>query len=99
VRLLAAVLAIASLVACGPIQSTASLVSADVELEAARAAGAATTSPYEFTAAEAYLHKAREVQGRAQYEASDEFAGRARDLAREARKNAVEATNRAGENP
>jgi hypothetical protein len=99
VRLLLAVLAVAPLVACGPIQSTASLVSADVELEAARAAGAQAASTYEFTAAEAYLHKAREVQGRAQYEASAEFAGRARDLAREARKNAVESSNKGGENP
>jgi hypothetical protein len=99
VRLLIAVAALAPLVACGPIQSTASLVSADVELEAARAAGAQTAAPYEYTAAEAYLHKAREVQGRAQYEASNEFAARARDLAREARKSAVAASNRTGEKP
>lgn len=98
-RLLLAVLLLAPLLACGPVQSTASLVSADVALEAARAAGAQATSPYEFTAAEAYLHKAREVQGRAQYEASNEFAERARDLAREARKNAVAASNKAGESP
>lgn len=93
-RLLLAVVALVPLAGCGPIQSTSSLISADVELEAARAAGAPTSSPYEFTAAEAYLHKAREVQGRAQYEASSTFAGRARDLAREARKNAVASSNK-----
>ncbi len=66
-------------------------------MEAARAAGAAQTSPYEFTGAEAYLHKAREVSGRAQYEASAKFAEKARDLAKEARKNAIASSNRAQE--
>ena len=98
-RLLVAVLALLPLAGCGPIQSTSSLISADVEVEAARAAGAAASSPYEFTAAEAYLHKAREVQGRAQYETSAEFASRARELAREARKNAVAASNKDQEAP
>ncbi len=93
-RLALVVLALASLAGCGPIQSTASLIDADVELEAARAAGASATSPYEFTGAEAYLHKAREVAGQAQYEASATFATKARDLAREARKNAAAASNR-----
>ncbi len=96
-RLVLAVAALALVAGCGPIQSTASLIDADVEVEAARAAGAATSSPYEFTAAEAYLHKAREVAGRAQYEASAEFAGKARDLAKEARKNASAASNKAQE--
>lgn len=93
-RLALVVLALATLAGCGPIQSTASLIDADVEVEAARAAGAATSSPYEFTGAEAYLHKAREVEGHAQYGASAEFAGKARDLAREARKNAVASSNK-----
>jgi hypothetical protein len=97
VRLALAVLALAFVAGCGPIQSTASLIDADVEVEAARAAGAATSSPYEFTAAEAYLHKAREVAGRSQYEASAEFAGKARDLAKEARKNAAASSNKAQE--
>jgi len=94
VRLALAVVALAVVAGCGPIQSTASLIDADVEVEAARAAGAAASSTYEFTAAEAYLHKAREVAGRAQYEASTEFASKARDLAKEARKNAAAASNR-----
>jgi hypothetical protein len=94
VRLALVVLALAALAGCGPIQSTASLIGADVEIEAARAAGAASSAPYEFTAAEAYLHKAREVAGHAQYGASATFAEKARDLAREARKNAVAASNK-----
>jgi hypothetical protein len=97
VRLALVVLALAAVAGCGPIQSTASLIDADVEVEAARAAGAATSSPYEFTGAEAYLHKAREVAGRAQYEASADYAAKARDLAKEARKNAAASSNKAQE--
>ena len=93
-RLLLALPALAVLAGCGPIQSTAALIDADVAIEAARSAGAPQTSTYEFTAAEAYLQKAREVSGRAQYEAATKFAGRARDLGNEARKNAIAASNR-----
>ncbi len=94
-RLLLALLALCGLAACGPVRSTAALIDADVAIEAARAAGAAQTSPYEFTAAEAYLQKAREVSGYAQYEAATRFAARARDLGNEARKNAIAASNKA----
>jgi hypothetical protein len=94
VRLLLVVLALSTLAGCGPIQSTARLIDADVAIEAARAAGAAQTSPYEFTAAEAYLQKAREVSGYAQYEAAGKFAAKARDLGNLARKNAIAASNR-----
>ncbi len=93
-RLLLSILAVLALAGCGPIQSTASLIDADVAIEAARAAGAPQTSPYEFTAAEAYLEKAREVSGYAQYEAATRFASRARDLGNEARKNAIAASNK-----
>jgi hypothetical protein len=94
VRLVLASLVVATLAACGPIQSTAALIDADVELEAARAAGAAQSSPYEFTGAEVYLHKAREVSGRAEYEASTKLAAKSLALAKEARKNAVAASNK-----
>jgi uncharacterized protein DUF4398 len=97
VRLLPAVLAFAGLCACGPVQSTASLIDADVAVEAARAAGAPKTATYEYTGAETYLHKAREAAGRAQYEVSADYAERARDLAREAREKASAATNRSEE--
>ena len=93
-RLLLALPALAVLAGCGPIQSTAALIDADVAIEAARAAGAPQTSPYEFNGAEVYLQKAREVSGRSQYEAATKFAAKARDLAREARNNALAATNR-----
>ncbi len=93
-RLLLALPAVAVLAGCGPIQSTAALIDADVALESARAAGAPQTSPYEFGAAELYLQKAREVSGRSQYEAATRFAAKARDLAGVARKNAIAASNR-----
>jgi hypothetical protein len=99
VRLLVALFALASVVGCGPIQSTASLIDAEVALEAARAAGAPASAPYEYTAAEAYLHKSREVSGRARYEESATFAARARDLAREAREKAIATSNREGVAP
>jgi hypothetical protein len=94
-RLLAlAVLAAAPLAGCGPVQSTGALIDADVELEGARAAGAATAAPYEFTSAEAYLHKAREKAGHAQYQAAADLAARARDLAKEARTKAAASPSR-----
>lgn len=98
-RLLAALLVLAALSACGPIQSTASLIDAEVALEAARAAGAQDAASFEYAAAEAYLYKARVVSGRARYEESATFAGRARDLAREAREKAVAASNQAEASP
>ncbi len=97
-RLLLALTALA-LAGCGPIQSTSALIDADVELEAARAAGAAAAAPYEFTSAEAYLHKAREVAGHARYEAASLFAERSAGFSRVARKKAIEASNKAQEAP
>lgn len=97
-RLLLSLAAVATLAGCGPIQSTSALLDADVELEAARAAGAEAAAPYEYTAAEAYLHKAREEAGYAQYEASAELATRARDLARAAKQKATGTATR-GEAP
>lgn len=98
-RLVLASLALATLAACGPIQSTAALIDADVEIEAARVAGAAQASPYEFNGAEAYLKKAREVSGRAQFESSTKLAAKALSLAKEARRNATAASNKDRENP
>ena len=93
-RLLLALVPLAVLAGCGPIQSTGALIDADVEIEGARAAGAATGAAYEFTSAEAYLHKAREQSGYAQYESAITYASRARELAKEARKKALAASNR-----
>jgi hypothetical protein len=94
-----ALAAVALLAGCGPIHSTSALIDADVELEAARAAGASTAAVYEYTSAEVFLHKARETQGRSQYEASARFAQKAAGLARTARQKAIESTNRPEEAP
>ncbi|MBK9519003.1 MAG: DUF4398 domain-containing protein [Anaeromyxobacter sp.] len=91
-RSLLALPVLALLAGCGPVQSSRALVAADVEIEGARSAGAATAAPYELTAAEAYLHKAREQSGYAQYESATTFATRAAELAREAHKKAAAAT-------
>ncbi len=93
-RFLLALPAVAVLAGCGPIQSTAALIDADVAVESARAAGAAQTSPLEFDGAQQYLHKARELSGYAQYGTATKFAVKAKDLAETARKNAVAASNR-----
>lgn len=96
-RVLTALPLVAALVACGPIRSTSSLIAADVELEAARAAGAQKTAVYEYTAAETYLHEARVVAGYAQYQTSEEYADKARTFAEEAKKKAMAATGKPAE--
>jgi hypothetical protein len=99
VRIALATIALATLAACGPIQSTAALIDADVEIEAARAAGAAQSSTYEFAGAEANYSKAKELAGYARYEASSRFARNALMLAKAARKNAIASSNRPQETP
>lgn len=98
-RLALATIAFATLAACGPMQSTARLIDAEVEIEAARAAGAPQSSTFEFVAAEAYYAKARELEGRARYESAAKEAVKATDLAKLARKNALAASNRSPEAP
>jgi hypothetical protein len=91
VRSLLALLVLAPLLGCGPVQATSAIIAADVEVEGARSAGAATAATQEFTSAEAYLHKAREKQGAAQYEAAAGYAEKARELAQAARRRAAAA--------
>ena len=83
-----------TLAACGPTLATKSIISADVEIDAARAAGAEKTAPYEYYAAEAYLHEARMRNGYAEYEPAQDYAEKARTLAEQAKKKAVGASNR-----
>jgi len=92
-KALFALTALATFIGCGPVRTTTALIDADVELEAARAAGASTTATYEYVSAEAYLHAAREAQGHSQYETSEGFAVKALALAKAARKKALEASN------
>lgn len=83
-RLLIALVLLGSL-ACGPTRSSTLIVDAAAELAAARTAQAPGVAPYEFIAAEEYLHKAREEQSYADFEVSERLARKARDCARAAR--------------
>src|SRR5437763_432967 len=82
---LRSVLFLLPVLGCGPLQSSTLLVDAQAELAAAKTAEAEKAAPFEFTAAEEYLHKAREEQSYADYEVSVTFAKKARDCARLAR--------------
>jgi hypothetical protein len=82
--------AVASLLAaCGPVKSTANLLDAEVQIQAARTAGAEKLAPYEWTAANLYLHKAREEVGYSDYQAGVDFAVKASRFANEAREKAM----------
>ncbi|MBX5484674.1 MAG: DUF4398 domain-containing protein [Myxococcaceae bacterium] len=91
-RLLALFTVLCGLAGCGPIQSTAFLLDADVALEAARTARAETYAPYEYTAAQLYLLKAREEVGYSDYEVAVDFAKKASKFANEAREKALSAS-------
>lgn len=80
---------------CGPVQSSTLIVDAQAELAAAQTAGAEKQAPFEYVAAEEYLHKAREEQSYSDFEVSVRFAKKAKDCARAARQIA-EQTTRAG---
>ena len=72
------------LAACGPIRSTSVLVNAASDVAAAKTAGAEEGAPYELSAAEAYLNKAREEQGHADFEVAITLAKRSSACARAA---------------
>lgn len=96
---LAVPLLAAAAVGCGPVQSTSLIMDADVQLEAARAADAPKYSPYEYTLADAYLHKAREEQGYADYEVCIDFAQKALDNAKKAKDLALAHVKEQGVGP
>ena len=82
------------LLACGPVQSTAYLMDADVQLEAARTAQADKLAPYEWTAANLYLHKAREEVGYSDFEQAVTYAQKAAKFALAAREVAMKSARR-----
>lgn len=89
--LVAIVLAL-SATACGPIVSGVQIVNANVALSAATTAGAEKYAVYEYTAANEYLHKAREENGYSDFWAARLYADRAFELAVQAKKKAVAAS-------
>jgi len=70
-----------SLWGCGPVNSAIALRDAREALDMARQAEAPDVAPYEWTMAKAYLDKAREEQGYADYKMSVELAERTAELA------------------
>jgi hypothetical protein len=83
-----------ALAGCGPIHSTALLLDAEVQLQAAKTAGADQYAPYEWTAANLYIKKAREEVGYSDYEVAVDFAQKAARFAKEARDRAMSSSKR-----
>lgn len=69
---------------CGPISSTTHLIDARDQFKVAKREEAKTFAPYEYTRAELYLRKAKELQGYSEYQQSMVFAIRAKDMSVEA---------------
>jgi len=93
---LAAVAACAALLAgCGPIEYINQVTNkASSAVAAAKAADAEKYAPYEMTAAQEYLHKAREEAGYAEYQDAIEYGRKSEELANRARAIAVSQTSR-----
>jgi len=70
--------------ACGPARSTILIIDAQAALDGATTAQADKYALYEYTAAEAYLQKAREEQGYADFEPAMDFAEKAKEMAQKA---------------
>ncbi len=80
-----------SLGACGPVEYINQVGNkAASAVSAAKLASAERYAPYEYTAAEEYLHKAREEAGHAEYQDAIEYGRKAEDLANRARAITVE---------
>jgi hypothetical protein len=97
VRSIPVLLAVALLIGCATIDSSRSLVAAEVALEGARAAGAEKQAPYEYAAADLYYQKAREENGHGRYGDAVEHAAQAAKLAEQARTKASGGTPRTEE--
>jgi Domain of unknown function (DUF4398) len=81
-----AVISGAGLLGCGPVEYMSQVGSkAASAVAAAKEVHADHYAPYEYTAADAYLHKAREEAGYAAYEDAIEYGHKAEELANRAR--------------
>jgi len=96
-RLLALVAAAGALAGCGPVRATSNLLDAEVQIQAARTAGAEKLAPYEWTAANLYIRKAREEVSYSDYQAGVDFAEKASRFANQAREQAMANANAADE--
>ncbi len=76
---------------CGPVEYINQVGNkAASAVSAAKLASADRYAPYEYTAAEEYLHKAREEAGHAEYQDAIEYGRKAEELANRARAITVE---------
>lgn len=91
---LALALSIPLVAACGPTRSTQLIIEASAELAAAKTANGPDVAPYEYIAAEEYLHKAREEQSYSEFEVAIRLATKARDCAQVAREKAEAGTRK-----
>src|SRR3954470_14480770 len=95
-----AVLAVAPLLGCGPVEYISQVGNkAASAVSSAKLAQADRYAPYEYTAAEEYLHKAREEAGYAEYQDAIEFGRKAEELANRARAIAVAKLSQSGAAP
>ena len=93
-RLVVCAALLAATGACGPVQSTAYLLDAAVQIEAARTAQAERFAPYEWTSANLYLHKAREEVGYSDFEQAVDYSKKASVFANQAKVNAMKAARK-----
>jgi hypothetical protein len=76
---------------CGPVEYINQVSNrAASAVSSAKLASAERYAPYEYTAAQEYLHKAREEAGYAQYQDAIEYGHRAEDYANRARAIAIQ---------
>lgn len=77
--------AVLACIGCGPVEYLNQVSGrAAAALAQAKRLGADTHAPYEYTAAAAYLHKAREEAGHSSYQVAIEYGRRAEELANRA---------------
>lgn len=77
---------VVALSGCGPIEYISQVSTrASSAVSGAKAAEADRYAPYEYTASEEYLHKAREAGGHAHYQDAIDYGRKAEDFANRAR--------------
>ena len=64
--------------ACGPVTASSTISDAADDLDEARKLEAEQNAPYEFTRAETFLHKARELEGYGLFEQAADYARQSR---------------------
>lgn len=79
--MIAAIMLLTTVAACGPTQSTMRLSEASIALERARVTEADRKAPYEYYSARFYLHKAEEEWSYSDFQKSFDYATKAKRAA------------------